>query len=119
MGASQSALNIQKPSQTGPLTQGDRAPGKPRAAATPAISIAPEAVEVGLIFKECAVGLATRLDQGYGVSSDGGYWTKVVFSANGAGSEAARRGENSLHTPSAESAIHRGAGPRTRRGELK
>jgi hypothetical protein len=75
MGASQSALNIQKPSQTGPLTQGDRASGKPRAAATPEISIAPEAVEVGPIFKERAVAF-------------------YMFSANGAGSEAARRGEN-------------------------
>lgn len=49
MGASQSALNIQKPSQTGPLTQDDRVPGKARVAATLATSIAPEAVEVGFI----------------------------------------------------------------------
>jgi len=52
MGASQSAFNIQKPSQTGPRTQGDLDSGKHRAADTPAISSTPVAVEAGFIWSD-------------------------------------------------------------------
>jgi hypothetical protein len=49
---------------------------------TPAISIAPEVMQVRPILKERAVVIPAHWTKEYGISSAGGYWTKVVFSAN-------------------------------------
>jgi len=38
------------------------------------------------ILKERAVALTAHLGKDYEISPDGGYWTKVVFRANGAAS---------------------------------
>jgi hypothetical protein len=60
MGASHSALSIQKPSQTGPRTQGDGDSGTHNAASAISTTAAGEESSAIRAIAECAVGGALR-----------------------------------------------------------